>query len=100
MCYNSNVLYTFLINNLILQTIFMLLLMMIRTLSLTFTQAEDIGTKLHVKIPVYDWVNHVINDVESLQDEEDNHLSSCDVVPEFRRKFAYYKKNTCRRIGD
>lgn len=54
----------------------MLLLMMIRTLSLTFTQAEDIGTKLHVKIPVYDWVNHVINDVESLQDEEDNHLSS------------------------
>lgn len=80
MCYNSNVLYTFLINNLILQTIFifliMLLLMMIRTLLLTFTQAEDIGTKLHVKIPVYDWVNHVINDVESLQDEEDNHLSS------------------------
>lgn len=54
----------------------MLLLMMIRTLLLTFTQAEDIGTKLHVKIPVYDWVNHVINDVESLQDEEDNHLSS------------------------
>lgn len=50
--------------------------MMIRTRLFTFTQAEDIGTKLHVKVTVYDRINHVVDDVESLQDEENNHLSS------------------------
>lgn len=73
---------------------------MIRTLLFTFTQAENIGTKLHVKVTVYDRINHVVDDVESLQDEENDHLSSWNIVPEFRRKFAYDKKNARRRIGD